>query len=245
MFQKFIACLIFLAMAAVFAVIGSASKTIVCSNQTKKCTAYTENSLLKTKSQDITIDVSSTQGTYMSVGGVFEDNTMSNLTCKELTRTVQSNSCKKNNTTYYLVAIGNYHNKGKLFLERNSLATYSSKSACEFDRAAIQRYLKSNDMNEFKRKLPSGILNFLWYAGVVVFLYLAYVVVFKARILTEAEAKAEVDKMFTEEQKLEMQRNAVNIVNSLSKIDGEAADKISNIAENLNRFNINIDNKDK
>ena len=243
MLQKFVAFLLILGLAGVLAIVGSESKTIVCSNQTKTCVAYSENSLLKSKNQTNTVDVSSGRGRSNLVLGVGVDS-REYLFCEKNVREVNTKNGKKIQTKYYLVPSGLYHDK-YLYLEKKALNIYSSQSICDIDRLALNRYLKSNDMKDFTYKVPTTTLGFLWYLGSALFVLLAFLVLFKAKVVTGAEAQAMENEIFTDEQKQEMSEKAQDIMGALSKLDGDVANKLSDLNGKFGNIKIDFNNDNK
>ena len=243
MLQKFVAFLLILGLAGVLAIVGSESKTIVCSNQTKTCVAYSENSLLKSKNQTNTVDVSSGRGRSNLVFGVGVDS-QEYLFCEKNVREVNTKNGKKIQTKYYLVPSGLYHDK-YLYLEKKALNIYSSQSICDIDRLALNRYLKSNDMEDFAYKVPTTTLGFLWYLGSALFVLLAFLVLFKAKVVTGAEAQAMENEIFTDEQKQEMSEKAQDIMGALSKLDGDVANKLSDLNGKFGNIKIDFNNDNK
>ena len=243
MLQKFVAFLLILGLAGVLAIVGSESKTIVCSNQTKTCVAYSENSLLKSKNQTNTVDVSSGRGRSNLVLGVGVDS-REYLFCEKNVREVNTKNGKKIQTKYYLVPSGLYHDK-YLYLEKKALNIYSSQSICDIDRLALNRYLKSNDMEDFAYKVPTTTLGFLWYLGSALFVLLAFLVLFKAKVVTGAEAQAMENEIFTDEQKQEMSEKAQDIMGALSKLDGDVANKLSDLNGKFGNIKIDFNNDNK
>ena len=100
-------------------------------------------------------------------------------------------------------------------------------------------------MEDFAYKVPTTTLGFLWYLGSALFVLLAFLVLFKAKVVTGAEAQAMENEIFTDEQKQEMSEKAQDIMGALSKLDGDVANKLSDLNGKFGNIKIDFNNDNK
>ena len=246
MFRRLLWAILFLLIAVLAGLLPSGYKVIECNNQDKVCKTYNVNSILKTKTLKNSVKVDSLSGTSWHVLGVGKDN-RKNLECYKKFYKIYNRSTQKtrDRIKYLLVPINVLHPEKKN-LERekhNTINEYGSSASCEVDRINIQTYLSSNSTEPFVYTTGGSYFRYLWYLLSALFVYLAYVVLFKAQILTEQESK-ELEKAISEEDAERVHNAARKVVKTIGEFDNLGADIVKQSERKFDSFKIDVRNKE-
>lgn len=232
MFQKLMWFLFLLFIAAVIGIWFPNRYTVIeCTNADKVCKTYHINSVLKTKNLVRSVDVSSKRGFSVSVLDVGIDN-LKYLYCSEYQKKATNNGKEKFITTYLLAPI-NMHNLSPI----NAIHEYASQTSCEVDKAAIQQYLSSGNNEPFVYVVSSSWFRYLWYLVSALFVILAFLVLFKGKVMSEEEEK-QYDQMAAEKAG-QMHAKTKEFMQKIANIDKTGADTI----QQHNEYNIDIRKK--
>lgn len=232
MFQKLMWFLFLLFIAAVIGIWFPNRYTVIeCENADKVCTTYHVNSVLKTKNLVRSVNVSSKRGFSVSVLGVGIDN-LKYLHCSEYQKKALNNGKEKFITTYLLAPI-NMHNLSPM----NAIHEYASQTSCEVDKAAIQKYLSSGNNEPFVYVVSSSWFRYLWYLVSALFVILAFLVLFKGKVISEAEEKRY--NQLSAEKAEQIHAKAKEFMQLIANADKTGADTIQKNSE----YNIDIKNK--
>ncbi len=229
MFQKLMWFLFLLFIAAVIGIWFPNRYTVIeCTNADKVCKTYHMNSVLKTKNLVRSVNVSNKRGFSVSVLGVGIDN-MKYLYCSEYQKKATNNGKEKFINTYLLVPI-NIHN----ILPMNAIHEYASQTSCEVDKAAIQKYLSSGNNEPFVYVVSSSWFRYLWYLVSALFVILAFLVLFKGKVMSEEEEK-QYDQMMSEKAE-QIHTKTRNFMQQIANADKTGADTIQKHSE----YNIDV-----
>ena len=209
-------------------------KIIECSNTDKICRTYNVNSVLKTKTLKNSVRVNSAYGRSWHVMGVGQSN-VKHLSCYQQQYTVnRRNGVKEKKVRYLLAPIG----KPKPTM-LDAINVYSSSTSCEVDRLAIQNYLSSDSNELFVHVVNSSWLRYLWYLVSILFAFLAFLVLFKGRMMSEAEEK-QLQTLISEEEYEQMHKGINNIMKHISNADNIGANFINEIENKHDKYRIDI-----
>ncbi len=217
-------------------IFGSETKKIVCSNLNHTCYTVTENSILKSTRKGPIFDVSHKNE---NVTNDFGDNPdLGHFVCKARRHTIHENSKTSYKIKYYLVPFPQRH--GLKFSKPKALNSYSSLASCEIDKQALESYLDSDETEDLVYQTAGSKMSILFYVGAAALLLLGLIIVLFGRTMTPAEAEKYKD--LTQEQEDALYEKAMAATDKLKVFDSITGGKISQIENELNKFD-NNDNK--
>ena len=236
--KKLIFACVLLALAYLMGMYLSNYYTIIeCNNTHKTCKTYTHNPFFQTTTQHKAVDVSAKQGTSWQVLGVGKHQ-MQYVSCKQRQQNaLRRDGTKKKKTSYILTSIAKSGT-----MEWHVIREYTSQTLCEVDRMAIQTYLNSDSKDPLIYKAAGSWLRYLWYIPAILFVLLAFIVLFKGKVLSEAQVK-QTEELMSPEELEQLHSGIRNIISHVSKLDRIGAEKVNQAEKKLNN-RLDIPNQD-
>ena len=243
MFHRILCFFIMLLIAAVTGImLPNIYSQIECNNTGRICKKYSVNSVFKTKTLVNSVNIDSARGTIQHVMGVGQNNKIY-LTCYKQSNKVYLRDGKtKIRVRYLLAPVGKPHP-----MEFDAINEYVSQTSCEVDKLNIENYIKSGSDKTFVYTVGSNHLRYLWYPVSVLLIVLAFLALFKGRVLTkeeEAELRESLKKSLPEETILQTNESVKKIMGNISDFDELGSGIIKQTEKKINKYRIDIEKKD-